>query len=68
MRVRSLYRMRKRTEKQILKNKTVGYIDKRDCQIGGLFFVGSVRDGILIIADAAKIACMSEERFRGYIK
>lgn len=34
MRVRSLYRMKKRTEQQILKNKIAGYgyIDKRDCQ------------------------------------
>ena len=24
--------MKKRTEQQILKNKTAGYIDKRDCQ------------------------------------
>lgn len=39
MRAHSLYRMRKQTEQQILKNKIAGYgyIDKRDCQKGGLF-------------------------------
>ena len=45
MRVRSLYRMKKRTEQQILKNKTAGYIDKRDCQIGGLFWFYAKRLG-----------------------
>ena len=40
MRVHSLYRMRKQTEQQILKNKIAGYgyIDKRDCQKSGLFW------------------------------